>query len=136
MERTAARSTALANEKCYEFLRSVSVGRLVATQNALPLVVPVPFAVDGAAVVIRTAAEPALVRATRDAVVALQADSLDPERGAGWTVLVTGLAVALTAPEDLLRASALRLGTWFPGPCDHFVRITPGLVTGRLLGCP
>lgn len=133
MQISAAEPAELAPDECYALLRTVPVGRLVATEHALPLVLPVQFAVDGTALVVRTAADPRLVRATSDAVVSLQADRLDEELRFGWSVVVTGLSCPLTAPEDLLRATSLRLGTWSVSPSDNFVRISPGLVTGRRL---
>jgi uncharacterized protein len=120
-------------QECYALLRTVPIGRLVATRHALPLVLPVHFALDGSAVVLRTGGEEALIRATRDAVVSLQADRLDPDSCSGWSVVVTGMASPMTSPDEVLRAAALNLGTWFPGPGDCFARIVPGLVTGRRL---
>lgn len=119
---------------CYCLLASVPVGRVVATSGALPLVVPVTFVLDGRAVVFRTTSGGRLAAATRDTVVAFEADVVDASRRTGWSVVVTGVASPVTGASEALRVEQLGLAPWAPGVRDHFVRITPGLVTGRRLG--
>lgn len=122
--------------ECYHRLATVPFGRLVATSGALPLVVPVNFALDGRAIVFRTDSAGPLAAATRGAVVAFQADSIDTGTRCGWSVLVTGVAEAVTEVSDVVRMEQLGIATWAPGPRNHYVRIVPGLVTGRHLVTP
>jgi nitroimidazol reductase NimA-like FMN-containing flavoprotein (pyridoxamine 5'-phosphate oxidase superfamily) len=120
-------------ETCYRRLATQQVGRVVATAGALPLVVPVNFALDGHAVVFRTASGGTLDAATRGTVVAFEVDEIDPHVRSGWSVVVTGVASPIDDLSDLLRAQQLAIAPWAPGRRDHYVRITPGLVTGRHL---
>ena len=49
----------------------------------------------------------------------------------GWSVLVTGTLREVTAVSAVLRAEQLPLVPWAGGERRHFVRITPGLLSGR-----
>ena len=60
-------------------------------------------------------------------------DEIDRATRSGWSVVVTGVATAVTDVSDLVRMEQLGIAPWSAGPRNHFVRITPGLVTGRLL---
>lgn len=123
----------LEEAECYRLLASRAFGRLVATADALPLVVPVNFALDGRAIVLRTAPESLIARATNGAVVAFEVDDIDPVSRSGWSVVVTGVARPVREEGERLRAAQLKLVTWVAGDRDHFVRISPGMVTGRFL---
>lgn len=123
----------LDEKDCFALLATVDVGRVVATSGALPLVVPVNFALDGHAVVFRTTSDGTLAAATRGTVVAFEADQLDPVDRSGWSVVVTGVAEPVTGVSELLRVEQLGIAPWADGPRNHFVRISAGLVTGRLL---
>ena len=127
---------ALDEPACYRLLRTVPVGRVVATSGGLPLVVPVNFALDGRSVVFRTASDGVLAAATRDAVVAFEADAVDLRTRCGWSVAVTGVAHPVRDVSELVRVEQLGLVAWAPGVRNHFVRIAPGLVTGRYLITP
>lgn len=130
---TAPALEELDEDACYRLLSTVEVGRVVATAGALPLVVPVTFALDGRAVVFRTTPSGTLASATRGAVVAFEADVIDPRTRSGWSVVVTGVAAPVEEVSDLVRVEQLGLVPWAAGERDHYVRITPGLVTGRRL---
>ena len=121
----------LSEAECIRLLASTNVGRVAMTQHALPVVLPVNFALDGHGVVIRTAPGSLLAAAHNDVVVAFEADQLDPETCTGWSVLVTGTMREIATASGVLRAQQLRLAPWVGGERHHFVRITPGLVSGR-----
>lgn len=118
---------------CYLLLASSCVGRVVSTDNALPLVLPVNYCLDGHNIVFRTSPDGRLAAATRNVVVAFEVDSIDVETWTGWSVVVTGVASPLTSPSDVVRAGQLGLVSWLGEERDHFVQIVPGLVTGRRL---
>lgn len=124
----------LSEADCMRLLATVRVGRVAVTEGALPVVLPVSFALDGSRIVIRTAPGAVLRTPDREVVVAFEADELDPETGAGWSVLVTGTMREITGRGALLRAHQLRLALWPGGDRHRFVRITPGLISGRRLG--
>lgn len=119
--------------QCYRLLESVPVGRVVATADALPLVLPVNFCVDGHSIIFRTPANGRLAAATRSVVVAFEVDEIDTAHWTGWSVVVTGVAKPMTSESEILRARQLGLVSWLGEDRDHFVQIVPGLVTGRRL---
>lgn len=133
MTSLAPRLDPLDDDACFLLLATVRFGRVVGTSGALPLVVPVTFALDGRVIVFRTAADGPLAAATRGTVVAFQADDIDPVARTGWSVAVTGVAGPVTSAGEALRMGRLGIDPWAPGPRDAYVRIVPGMVTGRSL---
>ncbi len=127
------RSRSLEPAECYRLLATVPVGRVVATADALPLVLPVNFCLDGHNVVFRTSPSGRLAAATRNVVVAFEVDQIDTATWTGWSVVVTGVAKPMTSPGEIVRAAQLGLISWLGEDHDHFVQIVPGLVTGRRL---
>jgi hypothetical protein len=71
--------------------------------------------------------------AGRRAVVAFQADELDPVLRSGWSVTVVGRCEEMTDAEVIARLDKLGLDSWAPGARDHVIRIEPAIVTGRRL---
>ena len=126
------RIQSLSSEECLQLLSTGSVGRIAVTRDALPVILPVNYAVDGGSILIRTT-EGAILRAARagGAVVAFEVDNLDERTMTGWSVLVTGTLREVTAVSAVLRAEQLPLVPWVGGERRHFVRITPGLLSGR-----
>ena len=115
-------------------MRSVPVGRIVYTRQALPAVELVNFTLDNGDIVIRTDASGKLAAATRGAVVAFEADSLDAAGHAGWSVTVIGQSRAVTDAEEIRHLEQTALEPWAPGKHDHFIRISPSIVNGRRIG--
>lgn len=106
-------------KRALELLARASVGRVVYTVGALPAVLPVPFRLVPAGVLVSAPADSELARAVDGAVIAFEADEVDGRDGSGWFVTVLGHAhvrrATATAPD------ALR------------IRIRPELVIGRFL---
>jgi nitroimidazol reductase NimA-like FMN-containing flavoprotein (pyridoxamine 5'-phosphate oxidase superfamily) len=123
----------LPDAECLRLIASVPVGRIVYTLRALPAVEPVNFAVRDGDIVFRTEPGGPLAAAVRDAVVAFEADELDVARRAGWSVTIVGTAREVTDPADVARLRQAGLGPSAPGEREQFVRITPGIITGRWL---
>ncbi|MFI1973498.1 pyridoxamine 5'-phosphate oxidase family protein [Streptomyces cinnamoneus] len=121
-------------------LGSVSFGRIVFTQHALPAIRPVNHIVDRGDIVIRTHEGAALVSYTREAgglgvVVAYEADTIDSVTHLGWSVVATGYARLVTDPGDLARYRAV-LRPWVDRSTDFTVRIHPEEITAvRLVPC-
>lgn len=67
-------------------------------------------------------------------VVAYEADRIDPQTRAGWSVVFTGRARGLTEPGQVLRYLQL-LHPWINQP-DTVVAIEPGIVTGFRIIAP
>ena len=116
----------LSREECLRLMGSVPVGRIVYTRQALPAVELVNFALDDGGIIIRTDAGGKLAAATRGAVVAFEADSVDVAGHAGWSVTVVGHAAAVTDGAEIARLEQSGLMPWAPGNRDHFIRVLPG----------
>ena len=123
----------LSRAECLRLLATVPIGRISYTRQALPAVEPVNFGLHDGAIVIRTDAGGKLMAATRRAVVAFQADDLDQVLRSGWSVTVVGRCEDVTDAAEVARLDGLGLEPWAPGIRDHFIRIRPGIVTGRRL---
>lgn len=131
MVHDAAGLEILSRTECLRLLSKVTIGRLAVTDRGLPVVHPVNFVLDGEHIVFRTSAANKLAAATRDAVVAFEADDFDVRRRSGWSVMVTGRAVAVTDPENVARLRTLALDPWVPNRPEHYVQVSLDLVTGR-----
>jgi uncharacterized protein len=119
--------------ECLRLLSSVAVGRIVYTQRAMPAVELVNFAVDGGDIVIRTDPGGALAAATHHTVVAFEADEVDTATGRGWSVMAVGQSREVTEPLDIARLRDIGLRSLEPGGHEHFIRVTPGILSGRRL---
>jgi hypothetical protein len=118
-------------------LASIGYGRVVFTLKTLPAIRPVNHLVDEGQVIIRTRLTSSISTALRSSdgvVVAYEADSLDPQTRAGWSVVVTGRAYTLTDPDQVLRYEQL-LHPWV-NHADTVVAIEPGIITGLRITAP
>jgi uncharacterized protein len=113
-------------ETCFDLLSRCTVGRIGVNMEHLgPLVVPVNFALDGEIVVFRSD-EGTKLRLLEHGPISFQVDSLDHLHQVGWSVLVRGVAHHAEAWE----VSHVDVEPW-AGPRQHWIRLVPGLVTGR-----
>jgi hypothetical protein len=124
----------LSRAECMRLMGTVPVGRIVYTRQALPAVELVNFALVDGDIVIRTSAAGKLAAATRGAVVAFEAGSVDLAGHAGWSVTVVGQARAVTGGAEISGLERAALASWVPGERDHFIRISPAIVNGRRVG--
>jgi nitroimidazol reductase NimA-like FMN-containing flavoprotein (pyridoxamine 5'-phosphate oxidase superfamily) len=121
----------LDRDECLHLLEGATLGRVGVTAQALPSVLPVNFRVDGERILFRTGSGTKLAAATRNAVVAFEADDFDPIYHSGWSVVVTGVAHQVTDPGDLAAAEALQIPRWAPGDDGHVVAVSIELISGR-----
>jgi Pyridoxamine 5'-phosphate oxidase len=63
------------------------------------------------------------------AVVAYEADDINPAERTGWSVVVTGLAKIVDDPEEAARCKAA-LRPWLGGDMGCVIQIEPEIVTG------
>ena len=117
--------------ECLRRLRSVPVGRIAYTKNALPAVEPVKFALDGRHIVIRIDPGCALATALHHTVVAFEADYMDYEHHCGWSVTIVGNAHEVVDPREISELRASGLQSWASAGDGYFFRIMPGIVTGQ-----
>ena len=123
----------LTRDECLQLMASVPVGRIIYTRQALPAVELVNFVLDSGDIIIRTDYGGKLAAATRGAVVAFEADSVDTDRHVGWSVTVVGQSQEVTDPDEIDRLKQTCLNPWAPGGREHFIRIRPGILNGRQL---
>ena len=121
----------LSRDECLRLVGQVPLGRIVYTRQALPAVELVNFTMDDGDIVIRTDSSGKLAAATRGAVVAFEADSVDTVTHVGWSVTIVGYSRAVTDVADIRHLELAGLSPWAPGERDHFIRITPEIVNGR-----
>jgi hypothetical protein len=123
----------LSRDECLRLMASVSVGRIVYTRRALPAVELVNFALDRGDIIIRTDSDGKLAVATQHSVVAFEADRLDPDQQAGWSVTAIGRSGEVTDPAEIGQLQKMGLSSWVPGAREHFIRISPEILNGRRL---
>ena len=121
----------LTEQECRDLLGGVTVGRVVFTDRALPAIQPVGFALCDDEVIIRTTAGSKLAAAAAGTVVAFEADEFDSSIVSGWSVVVVGHARVMTEDGRLPHLPRLPLQPWNPDEPDHYIAITPELISGR-----
>jgi nitroimidazol reductase NimA-like FMN-containing flavoprotein (pyridoxamine 5'-phosphate oxidase superfamily) len=122
----------LSRVDCLQLLSQACIGRISVSMRALPVVLPVNFALFDGDILLRIGRGTKLETAAIDAVVAFEIDGVDPIFNTGWSVLVQGMATKITDQDDLKRAEAVPLNPW-AGPDDHYLRISAEIVSGRRL---
>jgi len=122
----------MSRDECLARLQTHQLGRLAVSEGALPLILPVNYAMDSANVVFRTRQGGLLDRTCRNTIVAFEIDDFDSSTETGWSVVVVGTATVLYASEWL---RAVELGLSSAGATDGslFVKIVPGIITGRAI---
>jgi nitroimidazol reductase NimA-like FMN-containing flavoprotein (pyridoxamine 5'-phosphate oxidase superfamily) len=125
----------LDTDECMALLGNHAIGRVGLSVNALPVILPVNYLVDGERILLRTGFGTKLAAAVRNAVVCFEIDELDQHHHVGWSVVVTGTARELVGAEAA-RAATMPLRPWSPGVGDHLVAIDVELVSGRRITQP
>ncbi len=121
----------LTRDECMRLLGSVPVGRIVYTRQALPAVELVNYGLIDDDIVIRTSAEGKLAAATREAVVAFEADSVDLCLRTGWSVTIVGQARAVIDGAEIRYLERVAAPSWITREGHHFIRVVPSIVNGR-----
>lgn len=125
----------LSAEECLTLLGSVSLGRIVFTDKALPAIRPVNHILDSGSVIIRSHLGGGLASAVgsgRGVVVAYEADMIDPVDRLGWSVVVTGFAHLVADSREVARYGQA-LQPWISMAMDCVIRIEPHIVAGYRL---
>ncbi len=121
----------LSTETCWELLETTPVGRVVVTVDGAPEIYPVNFVVDDRSVAFQTAPGSKLRGLERFPTTCFEADAIDTNLHAGWSVMVKGRAVDVTRADERFRLNSMPLALWTTGEKDHWVQIRPTEVTGR-----
>lgn len=117
--------------ECVRLLRTARLGRVATTFRALPVVMPVNYAVVDDAVVFRTGTGTKLAAAVTNAVVAFEVDAVDDDTMSGWSVLVTGMASLVTRADELQAIAGVLPAAWLPAQPSRCVRIRTDMISGR-----
>ena len=125
----------LTRSECFDLLKTARLGRIALSVAALPVVLPVNFAMFDNDVLIRTTTGSKLEAAATNAVVGFEVDRVDDTDRLGWSVLVQGMASEITGPDELDRARQMPLEPW-TGHDGHYLRIATRLISGRRLSLP
>jgi nitroimidazol reductase NimA-like FMN-containing flavoprotein (pyridoxamine 5'-phosphate oxidase superfamily) len=82
----------LTRAACLALLGPGGHGRVAATMKAVPVIIPVTFALFGEVLVIGLGSEPDLSRAVANSVIAFETDHVGSDGLLRWGVHVTGVA--------------------------------------------
>jgi uncharacterized protein len=123
----------LSRDECLDLLRTVPVGRVGVSYNALPVILPVNFRLsDGDSIVFRSG-EGQKLRASLDgSVIAFEADAFEDETSEAWSVLVQGVATV----HELGRGNGHGLpdvDNWAEVEASHVIVLGTENISGRRL---
>jgi nitroimidazol reductase NimA-like FMN-containing flavoprotein (pyridoxamine 5'-phosphate oxidase superfamily) len=121
----------LDEDECLALLAGASIGRLAFTEEALPAVQPVCFAVTEGEIVIPTHAGSRVAAASRGAVVAFEVDDVDAGSRTGWNVTVVGPSRVITDAAAVTRLDGLGVRSWAPGGGRCYISVRIRVVRGR-----
>ncbi len=126
----------LSRRECLGLLARAKVGRIAFHAGALPMILPVAYTLEDRGIVARVRTGSPLESATMDAVVAFEADDVDPAGGHGWSVTVTGFVrhideCHVDEPAGGGRRWRRRLADWAGDETDRLVCISLDMVSGR-----
>lgn len=124
----------LDEQDCRRLLQAAPHGRLAFTEGALPMVLPVTYAVRGKDVVASVVGVD-VDRLIHGAIVAFEVDSYDAQTQDGWCVSVIGPARRITDSELIAELDALGFAPYTPDadPGRQYVAIQIAVLRGRRL---
>lgn len=122
-------------EECLRLLRIDDLGRLAIIQGGAPSIFPVNYAMDGESIVFRTAPGTKLMHGS-GSLAAFEIDFVSPEDREGWSVVATGRLEEVGDLDADLSERVRHLGVrpLASGVKDHWMRLVPGLISGRRVG--
>jgi len=123
----------LDRDEALALLAGGGLGRIGISSRALPMVLPVHYAVDNNRIVIRTYEGSTLSEATRNAVVAFEAEGPLEQSSPSWSVHVNGVANHVADDLQLGHHSNTALRRWSQDRQPHMVSISLDRVSGRRL---
>ena len=129
----AGRLRELTKAECFELLANEHLGRLVVVDDQGPVVFPVNYVLDRHTVVFRTEEGTKLHAASAGSPACFEVDRIDAGAHTGWSVVVRGEVTEVTDQDELARLRELPLQVWAAGARNHYVRMLPAALTGRLI---
>lgn len=119
--------------ECLRLLAQAVIGRVMFTTAALPAAQPVTYLLDREEIIFRAGVGSTLAAATRDTVVAFQADEINGPALTGWSVLGVGHAYEVTDPARLAELAHRPPVPWVPTDPAHTLAIPLQRLTGHRL---
>ena len=135
----AAQIEPLQRDACLRLLADHDLGRVaISTPSGPPSIRPVNYVFDAPSqsVVMRTAPGSKLGMLLAAGEATFEIDGIDRATRTGWSVIVSGVAEAITAPAEIARLAGAGPDPWAPGERPHLVRIRAFTVSGRRLVGP
>jgi hypothetical protein len=122
----------LSESQCAAFLQASRVGRIAVSVRALPVIFPVGYvALDGAIWVGASRTSP-VFRSSVGSVVAFEADGYDEPGSYGWSVLVRGVAEAVSDERKIEEVNSRLITAWPAiGVVDQCLAIPVTMLTGQ-----
>ncbi len=102
----------LSDEQCLARLRSSTVGRVGFVDAGSPSILPVNYALDGRAIVFRSAPGSKLSAGMMQRPVAFEIDAWNAVDHLGWSVLAKGIADEVLDGEEIARLEQLPVRPW------------------------
>ncbi|MCW2510929.1 MAG: pyridoxamine 5-phosphate oxidase-related FMN-binding protein [Modestobacter sp.] len=124
-------SEVLDEAECRRLLGGAVVGRLGFTENALPAIQPVSFAMAEDEIIIPTRQGSKVAAASRGAIVAFEVDEFDPADRTGWNVTVVGPSRVISDAGQIRALDELGARPWPPADACCYVAVRIRLLRGR-----
>ena len=121
----------VAEPECRQLLGTVPIGRIGLSEQALPTILPVHFAVHGEDIVTVPLAGAQGVSAGRGDVVVFEVDSYDPATGEWWAVTVTGRSRLVTEAAEIADLDGLVRAPWMAGDAGPVTAVRMEVVRGH-----
>jgi nitroimidazol reductase NimA-like FMN-containing flavoprotein (pyridoxamine 5'-phosphate oxidase superfamily) len=121
----------LDQQACYQLLRENKVGRFVFVDHMLLAVHPVAYVFDGVSVAFQTNGGAKLDAASKHNLAGFEIDSIDPELGWGWTVILSGHAEPVADPHEVARLKRVLPEPWANEGTIDVIRLHAEIVQGR-----
>ena len=125
----------LSTQECRDLLVGGVIGRVAMATPVGPRIAPVNYAVNGDAIVFRTAPYSELSTYGWNAELAFEVDHLDYDKHLGWSVVAVGRAHVVDDPDEIGRIRSVRdPRPWASGTRNLYVKLVWRRLSGIRLG--
>ncbi|MCU0279661.1 MAG: pyridoxamine 5'-phosphate oxidase family protein [Candidatus Nanopelagicales bacterium] len=121
----------LTEEQCWERLTSNQIGRLAVVVAGRPDIFPINYVIHEGEIYFKTAEGSKLAAVMTHHEVAFEIDGYDEDTNLAWSVVLGGMARALSHEAELDAAETLPLFPWNTDPKHRFVAIEVMEISGR-----